>query len=539
MGLLAPPFNWELIPGTVAFQVLGFRVPTRGGRRVATVQLALGASQMIAEPTHSITHRLENAAILYATADLRGWYTGDSEVMKKIHAELEAAYVENHFPGSNGQVGGMWWSANQGLLWGCTLAAKPQYAAKVWNDVAPMLIEGEPAVPFVIGMYIGTHCWQEAKGNVTAAMNAAPDVAEKILMDMRSGLKDFYAWLVEGLSLLDILDMSLCSGATRGVADGPAEIPKLSKVFKALLALFGGKDGDEKHEEEYLNNQINDAITRLSKTPKFQEGLIQGDKCRLPFGFLYIQWYSELVYHVNVHILGKYQGQKGNLFEAHKLYFLDALCIPAFGQAVAKGWTVWSYAQSYFWINTIFATFATVVQKHNQGVGLAYHMECTELLSFLDVLQDDGIFVMGNVNYLYLASMGAKSPLQFVPYEGNTAPAAIMCLHKDGKQDNPETTYYRRKDVPVRFLKLDSQLYAEYRDLVYPPGSHTQYKEKWAQLVEVAGLLNKQVLSATVRPLREHKNSMRVASTQLLLEYFPQGGFIQYDGEAPYTDRDA
>jgi hypothetical protein len=528
-------FNWEMINGTVAFKVLGFRVPINGGRSTATVRLALGSSQMIADPAHSITHRLDKAAVLYSTADLRGWYTGDSELMKKIHAELEVAYEENHFPGSNGQ-GSMWWSANEGLLWGCTLEAKPQYAARTWNDVAPMLIEGDAAVPFVIGMYIGAHCWKKA-GQITNALYIAPDVAEQILKDMHSSLQGFYDWLVEGLSLLNVLDMSLCGSAAREIEKDPAKIPNLSKVLKAVLALFGGKVGDEIFEQKYLNKQFHDAVIGLLKTPKFQEGLLQGGKCRLPVGFLYIQWYSEFVYHLNVHILAKYQGKKGNLFEAHKLYFLDVLCVPAFGQAVAKGWTVWSYAQSYFWINSIFASFAAVVQKHNQGVGLAYHMECTELLSYLGMLQDDGMFVMGNVNYLYLASIGAQTPLMFVPYQGDVAPAAIMCLHEDGKKDVPETTYYRRKDVPVRFLELDSQLYAEHRDLVYPPGCSLKYKEKWALLAEVAGLLNEEVLSATVRPTRQHKNCMRVVSNQLFLEYFPPSGYIQYDGDAPFTNR--
>merc|ERR1712066_133798 len=128
-------------------------------------------------------------------------------------------------------------------------------------------------------------------------------------------------------------------------------------------------------------------------------------------------------------------------------------------------------------------------------MGLAYHLECTELLSFLDMLQDGGAFVVGNVNYMYLESLGAGCPLQFTPYVGEASSAAILCLAgSEGygvskpvtayfeREDvpvrtscscvsKPVTSYFRRKDVPVRTPCMDSSLYADYKKLVYPPGS--------------------------------------------------------------------
>lgn len=212
-----------------------------------------------------------------------------------------------------------------------------------------------------------------------------------------------------------------------------------------------------------------------------------------------------------------------------------------FRAAVAQGWTVWSYAQTYFWINAIFAGFADVVQRNNPSTGLAYHLECTELLSYLDMLQDGGAFVVGNVNYMYLESLAAGCPLQFAPYVGEVTSAAILCLA--GSEGNgaskPVTAYFRRKDVPVRTPCMDSSLYADYRNLMYPPGSQTRKAFHWANVVKVNGLLGEQELVANPKTRHPTGDSMVVASTHLLGEYFPPGGLIQYAGEAPFAERAA
>merc|ERR1711953_1404530 len=520
------------IPGTHAFKVPGFRVPVDGGRRTAIVRLTLGSSQMIANPQHSITQRLDNAAVLQATADLRGWYTGNSEVEKKILKELEAEYAANYFP-IEGQTGSLWWSANNGLLWGFTLAGKRQYAAKTWNDVAPALIERGSGLAVVIGMYMGDKCWEEASGNITVAMRDAPTVADRILKDMLSSQKDFYTWLVSGLKLLDMVSMNADSAGNKNM-----------EIFKAMIALFGGCDEcaqSQRLEADYISKQITDVVTGLLKVPAFQKGLREGSNLYLPIGDKYTQWYSEFIYHLNSTVLAKYEGEQGNLFETGKLYFLDVLCIPGFGQAVAQGWTVWSYAQTYFWINAIFAGFADVVQRHNPSIGLAYHLECTELLSFLDMLQDGGAFVVGNVNYMYLASLGSGCPLQFTPYVGEASPAAIMCLHENEREGvkAPSTKYFRRKDVPVRSPAMDGKVYAAYRNLMYPPGSQTRKAFRWANVVQVNGLLGDQELVAKPKLMHPTGDSMVVASTHLLVNYFPPGGLIQYAGEARFAERAA
>jgi len=375
----------------------------------------------------------------------------------------------------------------------------------------------------------------------------APRVAERILNDMLSSLKDFGTWLVSGLKLLNLVDMQgPCSknGRQRAWSQNTDLSDKFSDVFKAMIALFGGGAQSLPLEEDYVSNQVKSVITGLLKEPAFQEGLRDDDncgKCVLPIGQRYVQWYSEFIYHLNADVLAKYEGQEGNLFEAGKLYFLDVLCIPGFGQAVAQGWTVWPYAQSYFWINAIFACFASVVQRHNPSRGLAYHLECTELLSFLDMLADEGAFVVGNVNYMYLASLGSGCPLQFTPYAGEASPAAIMCLHESERQGvkAPSTKYFRRKDVPVRSPAMDGKLYAAYRNLIYPPGSKMRYMYPWSDVVKVNGLLGRSELVARPSPTQQSTDSMLVASTHLLVDYFPPGGYIQYAGEAPFADRAA
>merc|ERR1711953_56434 len=311
-----------------------------------------------------------------------------------------------------------------------------------------------------------------------------------------------------------------------------------------MIALFGGCDEcaqSQRLEADYISKQITDVVTGLLKVPAFQKGLREGSNLYLPIGDKYTQWYSEFIYHLNSTVLAKYEGEKGNLFEAGKLYFLDVLCIPGVGQAVAQGWTGWSYAQSYYWINAIFAGFANVVQRNNSSTGLAYHLECTELLSFLDMLEDGGAFVVGNVNYMYLASLGAGCPLQFTPYVGEASPAAILCLHESERNGvrKPVTTYFRRKDVPIRTPCMDSGLYADYRNLMYPPGSKMRNAFRWANVVKVNGLLGKTELIARPKITHPTGTSMVVPSTHLLVDYFPAGGQIQYSGEAPFAERTA
>merc|ERR1712151_445909 len=142
----------------------------------------------------------------------------------------------------------------------------------------------------------------------------------------------------------------------------------------------------------------------------------------------------------------------------------------------------------------------------NPTLGLAYHLECTELLSFLAMLQRSNTFVIGNINYMYLTSLGTERPLSFVPYVGVESPAAVMCLFDN--KEMPKAIYYRRKDVPIRTLTMDGNLYKEYRNLVYPAGSKMHYLCTWAGLVEVSGLLG----NKEVRP-HGHCSNMTVPST--------------------------
>merc|ERR1712217_481867 len=158
---------------------------------------------------------------------------------------------------------------------------------------------------------------------------------------------------------------------------------------------------------------------------------------------------GRFVHHINVSILKKNQGD-GNLFDAHNLYLFDARYVPAFGTAVAKGTTVWSYAQNYFWINALFGRFADVVQQSRPSVALAYHLECTELLTFLEMLQFQGVSVIGNVSYLFLASLGNNSPLKFQRFPLQAAPSAPLT----------------------------------YRGVMYPPGAKTSASMTWSQLVK-------------------------------------------------------
>merc|ERR1711953_896537 len=156
------------------------------------------------------------------------------------------------------------------------------------------------------------------------------------------------------------------------------------------------------------------------------------------------------------------------------------------------GATVWSYAQNYFWINAIFGRFAEVVQQNRPTVAIAYHLECTELLTFLDMLQAQGVSVIGNVSYLYLASLGNKSALNFQRYPSQEAPAAPLCLYF--KNDTPQTRWFRRKQVPIRTTDVDAAAYLTYRGVMYPPGSKTSSKLLYSHLVKAGCLFGRKEL---------------------------------------------
>merc|ERR1712048_73694 len=306
----------------------------------------------------------------------------------------------------------------------------------------------------------------------------------------------------------------------------------MGKVLKALVAVVGGYD-NVGEERRYLQENIRQKSVKLLQRPSFQEGLLDEDdnKFYYPVGWRYIEWYARFIHHINVSILKKYQGD-GNLFDAHKLYLFDVRYVPAFGTAVAKGTTVWSYAQNYFWINAMFGRFAEVVQQSRQNVAVAYHLECTELLTFLDMLQVQGVSVIGNVSYLYLASLGNDSPLKFQRYPLQEAPAAPLCLYV--KSSTPQTRWFRRKQAPFRTTDLDAAAYLTYRGVMYPPGAKTSAKLSWSQLVKAGCLIGRKELDQRLGAPNQVSDGLHVSSTQLPVNYFPNGGWIQYAGEMPF-----
>merc|ERR1712087_105549 len=100
--------------------------------------------------------------------------------------------------------------------------------------------------------------------------------------------------------------------------------------------------------------------------------------------------------------------------------------------------------------------------------------------------------------------------------------------------DNLQTKYFRRIEVPMRTPTMDRDLYADYRNLIYPPGSKMRDWHCWSDMVKVNGLFGRTELVARPRNMHASNNSMHVASTQLVVDYFPPGGYIQYAGDAPY-----
>merc|ERR1712217_1002138 len=333
--------------------------------------------------------------------------------------------------------------------------------------------------------------------------------------------KEFYEWLVHGLGYVQ-LDLSTSVSA----ACGTTEVQDLLRKILAITG-FAGDPNEWSTIAEFVEVQsrVEAAIFNLQQTPAFTDGLCDANgKIQLPVGRRYVNWYAAFVYHINVDIIRNIQNSIIPV-DAKQIYLLDMLFCPGFGQGVNGGWTIWSYAQTFFWLSAIMCRFAELVQRDNPGKALAYHMECTETFTFSDFIQKQGMLATDSVSYMYLASLMMTEPLRFLRYKGNQSPACLMVL-----QDANETKYFRRSKVPLRTPTMDTDLYRAYQQRVFPAGAQTSYTVPWAGLLKAsASYLEKELRPGANAP---GDTSLLVPSSDLLNWYLPSAGAIQYGGSS-------
>merc|ERR1712187_1018685 len=145
------------------------------------------------------------------------------------------------------------------------------------------------------------------------------------------------------------------------------------------------------------------------------------------------------------------------------VFLFDCKYVPGFGKQVADGLTVWTHAPFYFWLGLCYARFVTEVRTAIVDKPIVYHLECTELFSFTDFLQQQGVPVIDNPNYIALASMSTDRPLKFHRYAGTKASAALLFSGRSGK-------WFRDSDVILRTPDHDGKEYAQHKRYFFPPG---------------------------------------------------------------------
>lgn len=179
----------------------------------------------------------------------------------------------------------------------------------------------------------------------------------------------------------------------------------------------------------------------------------------------YIEWYCKFNMHLNKTILKTAFDNKevGHAIDAHHVFLFDCKYVPGFGKQVADGLTVWTHAPFYFWLSICYARFVTEVREAIVDKPIVYHLECTELFSFTDFLQQQGVPVVDNPNYIALASMSTNEPLKFKRYQGKKASAALLFSAKTGK-------WYRDSDVMLRTPDHDGAEFDQHKKYFFPAG---------------------------------------------------------------------
>jgi len=446
--------------------------------------LTLGTTQLISspDPSKNLVSRMEDCGIIYGTADLMGWYGGS--VLDKIKAE----YPE---PGPFAHVV----CANKGVTWGMMLAdCSSAEEAWVWSEVSAQLVEYvDTSISFILGMYIG---YKVDDAGIRSHEEQAK--IDKCNSGLEQGQTIYEGWMqlpVAGKILLEQLIedptpiLHFIEPALRGVEEsqldrgqGPrgdvrgqnGDSDGVDDVdhFKALVFLVGrlkGDAGDDSAAEMDLQTK-NRIIENAKKILNFNEGKDELNKDgkhprekEITLGPRFVSWYCQLQVRINTTVLKESfeAGQVGHAVDGQKVFLFDCKFVPGFGKHVADGLTVWTHASHYFWVSLMYGHYAESLQSHLSGTPMAYNMECTELFSFTNFLQQNGVPTVDNINLMYIASKSSGKPLQYKRFSGHNAPAAMLT-------DAGMSRWFRRKTLPLRTPDYDLEDYIDTREYVFP-----------------------------------------------------------------------
>merc|ERR1711920_798037 len=198
-------------------------------------------------------------------------------------------------------------------------------------------------------------------------------------------------------------------------------------------------------------------------------------------------------------------GKVGHAIDGEHVFLLDCKFVPGFGKQVADGLTVWSYSPFYFWLSFVYAAFVTEIRENVADKPVIYHLECTELFSFTNFLQQNGICVIDNPNYIYLASLSTDKPIKYHRYNGMKAPGALLFFGDK---------WHRDSDVKLRTPEHDEAQYEAHKHFVFPPKSRGLAGMEWDKCVKASPMFNSNHVT-----FGGAEHGLYVGSTELAKQY--------------------
>jgi hypothetical protein len=247
------------------------------------------------------------------------------------------------------------------------------------------------------------------------------------------------------------------------------------EVIASWIVMLGRSSELLKNGAKLETQAKQHAVASIIHILEFDEGEdeLPEKATQVTCGQRYIDWYCDLMMRINKSLLREAfkEGKVGHAIDAENVYLLDALYIPGFGEQVAEGLTVWTYATSYSWLSRIYGKFAEQVQADCQKP-VIYHQECTELFQFTDFLLQFGMPCIDNPNYMVLASMSTSKPLNFkrYPKEPKDTPAAL--LFDSGR-------WFRDSHLLMTTPDEAAKKYTELKEFIYQDGKEGREDIMW------------------------------------------------------------
>jgi hypothetical protein len=424
------------------------------------------------DPEKNLVSRMTDCVCVYGTADLRGWYAGGT--LERLNMEYPAGSKMNGIL-----------RCNEGITWGWALAyaTTEEEIRGIWQDVGSILVEFVSfSQHFLLGMYVAQALHPKVKKCVESTQahwDSIPKRAKRLLEDLHEDItpyKEFMRVVMFKIFKKLIRDGIIREGQNVDVAALKIEDMTSSEWLAVTVYMMGvrGKDlaqSSAKHWQRY-NERFDAAIKEIIE---FDEGDIELPGVgELTLAGRYIEWYCKFNMHLNKTILKSAYQQKlvGHAIDSKNVFLFDCKYVPGFGKQVADGLTVWTHAPFYFWLSFCYARFVTEVRTAIIDKPIVYHLECTELFSFTDFLQQQGVPVVDNPNYMYLASLSTDTPLKFKRYTGSKASAALLCASDTGN-------WYRDSDVPLRTPDHDGAEYQQHKHYFFAPEFPSLCEIEW------------------------------------------------------------